>query len=346
MYGNPYLQGAFVNSAPYPGPYFNYPMDPRFDPVAMNYAMMASQYPGMGFPQQTLPPGYVGEEPSAAASISTTAKLGIASAWTIYYGGKLGAKGLNAGASMAAHALEKVGTSASGLAKQPYWLKQWIKHPGLFIGDLKQLDLVNWITKNKSLTKLKDAVKVPPKAITNAVETIKTAKPVTQIVNAGKTVVVDAMGKIRPNQLNLVTKFKDAVKVPPKALGTAVEAIKTTVIGGKAAAKAGGATFGQALASAERLAGAGGIASKLAVKLPTTVAGRLLWGVNIGVAALDTYTAAQIVADPKASDARKAVAVATAGAAAVAALPIPIVSQVAGLFSVALSLARDFWITK
>ncbi|MCI0444291.1 hypothetical protein L0152_13900 [bacterium] len=77
------------------------------------------------------------------------------------------------------------------------------------------------------------------------------------------------------------------------------------------------------------------------------LAGRILPGLNIGLAALDGYEAVKTVSDPKASVGKKILSVATAVTSTVSAVAsfVPgvgtAVSAVAGLFSFGLGLGRD-----
>jgi len=107
---------------------------------------------------------------------------------------------------------------------------------------------------------------------------------------------------------------------------------------GKSAAKKVLREGGEAAAKA-----AGKAVAKGALKAGGKAVGRFVPGLNVGIAALDTATAAATLADPKASTGKKVTSCITAAGSVVAATNIPVVSQVGAAVSTVSSFVGSFF---
>lgn len=83
--------------------------------------------------------------------------------------------------------------------------------------------------------------------------------------------------------------------------------------------------------------------AKGGLKTAAKTAGRFVPGLNIGIAALDTATAAATLADPKASTGKKVTSVITAAGSIVAATNIPVVSTIGAAVSTVSSFVGSFF---
>lgn len=107
---------------------------------------------------------------------------------------------------------------------------------------------------------------------------------------------------------------------------------------GRSAAKTVLREGGEAAAKA-----AGKAVARGALKTGAKAAGRFVPGLNVGIAVLDTATAAATLADPKASTGKKVTSVITAAGSIVAATNIPVVSQVGAAVSTVSSFIGSFF---
>jgi hypothetical protein len=111
----------------------------------------------------------------------------------------------------------------------------------------------------------------------------------------------------------------------------------------------GDASKGVVGAVAGKVAGAAGteagekVAEKVAISAGGEAAARFVPGLNIAVAANDTYAAYQTWNDPNASDTKKACAITTAAGDWMAASDVPVVSQVGAVVATASSVIGAIW---
>lgn len=189
---------------------------------------------------------------------------------------------------------------------------------------------------------VKDAATVAAReAMTNAGVTGNAARNAAKQMGAGAAAgkagaeaVLDASKKATTELLE-----KGGIKGAKAIQKAGVNAIDDVVAAGaklatKSVSKGAAKAAGRAAAAT---------AAKGGAKLLAKSAGRLVPGMNIAMAAIDTAEAAKIISDPKASTTKKVAAGFTAAASAVAATNIPVVSQVAGVASIAGSLIRDWF---